>query len=716
MIQNLHMNSINRGNRINSETVNSSRIGMMVYDENDIRNIRIFLLRALMIVGLFLALGLQHLSAQKSNVEKTGDKYYQMFKFSNAIRSYVKAGQDLSEEGVLNLANACMSVSDFNLAANSFEKLKHLRALTIDEEYMYVQALLGAGRGLDAQNAMEAFAKAHVSDKRSVSYKQNAGDLELITKNDPNISISNENINSSVEDFGPAYMGDKIVFASTRKKCLFVRRNYNWNQKPYLNLYQADKSESGLKNVTKFSFKGNKKWHEASPCFYQNNSRMAFTQSNYAEKSSDGEVKLNIMLAEKVDGKWTNYQPFYLNNKDYSVGHPTLSEDGNVMYFTSDMPGGFGGTDIYRVEKDKEGKWGKALNLGSSINTESNEMFPFWNEARNTLYFASNGQMGLGGLDIFVSEYYGNGQYEPAFNVGAPINTSDDDFGMIASADLKSGYFTSNRKDGKGDDDIYSFTDLMPDYMNQVQYDVLVLDRNSGKPIPGADVYLNPVSKNASDKSLKSSDKNGMVTFSALSGTYKSGATAVAYHPSAEKEIKFKAPRRRTLVIKDTVYLDLIVAQKIILKNVYYDFDKWDIIPSAAAELDKVAQLLNDNPGMKLQLGSHTDARGSERYNLKLSQLRAESARNYLVSKGVESARIIATGYGESQLLIHCPEADCTPAEHRQNRRTEILIPDYGKGEDVKQVKGDYHDGTPDHGTSYSSSKAHGSIYKIKLK
>lgn len=659
------------------------------------------------IITLFLLAGIFTAAvAQKSADENLADKKMAIFNYADAIDLYNKSA-NLSTEGLKNLAVAYLQLNRFQDCTDVYANKLSQSDLNKEDKYNYILALKGDKRYSDAAAAMKKFAAEFPQDLRSKSYLANQKDFNLMISPDENVQVANLDFNTSAVDFGPAYLNDKVVFASTLKNFLFIKRDYVRNQKPYLNLYQADINGIQFENIKRLGSGLNKKWHEADACFYDNGTKMAFTQNNYADKSSDGSVNLKIFFSELKDGAWSQPVAFYLNNKEYSVGHPSVTEDGKVMYFASDMPGGNGGSDIYKIEKQSNGDWGKAVNLGKSINTEADELFPFWHEQSNSIYFASKGHLGLGGLDIYVSEDYGNNQYEPAFNLGAPINSNEDDFALITENTQTSGFFSSNRSSGKGDDDIYSFTDKMPDYLNTVLYDFVVLDRKSGQPINQAAMTIAPDAKTTNAK--------GNVQFELKKGAYQVNTAAVAYNPN-QKQISVKPPRRGKAVVRDTVYLDLAIAQKIVLKNIYYDFDKWDILPESAIELDKVVALMSANPDVKIDLTSHTDARGTDAYNLKLSQLRAQSAKNYLVSKGIKESRINAKGMGETQLLNNCDnDTECSPAEHRQNRRTEIFIPEIGKGENVNQIKGDYSDGSADHGADYSSRKKHGSIFKIKL-
>lgn len=643
-------------------------------------------------------------NAQTTRQEVKAKKAFSIFNFKETIKLTEEIGGGDFE------MKRKQALSHFNLreyaqAEHLLLELQKSDQFSSDDLFTLILTLLYNEKYVQADQQMAKFAQQNPSDVRSNIFLYDRDNLSEMLSVDPAITLQTLNFNNGEIDFGAAYNDDQLVFASSRKKWLLAKRDYVWNSRPFLNLYTAIiGDDQQLGKPKRFRFNQNKKWHESSASFAKGGSLMAFTQNNYKQKSSDATTNLQIFFVERTNSGWSAPIPFYLNNPEYSVGHPSLSEDGNVMYFASDMPGGFGGVDLYQVEKDAEGAWGQPVNLGVEINTEANEMFPFWNEQNQLLYFSSNGKYGMGGLDIYESRYMGNNVYSPAYNLGAPINSSADDFAFAAKGDLTSGFFSSNRSSGQGDDDIYAFqnSDPNPVVYNPVQ--VSVLDKATGKPVPNASLFVN------NESHVVPAD--GAVSITLTTGNYPLNAEAIAYQQSAPKSINMIATRKARL-LRDTVFMDLKVAEKLVLNNIYYDFDMWNILPEAAAELDKIVNLMNENSGLKIELSSHTDARGSHRYNDKLSELRAQSAKKYLVDKGIDASRIAAKGYGKRQLINNC--TDCTPADHRQNRRTEIYIPEFGRGEDVKQDKGDYSDGTPDVSPNYSSSKKHGSIYSIRV-
>lgn len=658
------------------------------------RKIIIYILIALVVVPVF---------GQKTAKEIKGDRLYHNFYFNKALKYYEKVDR-LTIDGIRNFVDCYLKVRDFVHAEEILLTLVGNSESNADDILNYVRILKHNGKYTVADKWMEKYARLRPDELRTRSFLSTRQSFSLLLGNTSNSMIKDLDFNNKEQDFGPAYWGDKIVFASSRGVKVAEEKLYNWNQKNFLNLYAAEVSEGQLVKLEKFNKKVNQKWHEGAASFFEKGSMMAFTRDNYQAKSQNQTVNLELYFSKYDGNKWSNPSSFYLNNKEYSVGHPSVSEDGSTLYFASNMPGGYGGVDIYCVKKLTSGEWCKAVNMGPNVNTEGDEMFPFYEESSKTLFFASDGHYGLGGLDIY-SVTVKEDKTGKARNIGVPINGSEDDFALIIDKSLSNGYFTSNRQSGKGDDDIYSFIANLNRGGNTLKHVLQILDRNSGKPIRSASVKY-------SDNVNLVSGVDG-ITSRVVSADEDMAVDvdAFAYEPVI-KNLDLHLVGADS-VLSDTVWMNMQVGQKIVLKNIYYDYDKWDILPESAEELDKLVILMSANPDMKLELGSHTDSRGAEEYNRKLSQLRAESAKAYLVSSGIEADRIMATGYGESQLLNQCTDGkECLPAEHRQNRRTEVIIPGLTKGIDVKQEKGDYIDGSKDHDASYSSFKKHGSIFK----
>nr|WP_297784343.1 OmpA family protein [uncultured Allomuricauda sp.] len=494
------------------------------------------------------------------------------------------------------------------------------------------------------------------------------------------VKIKNLGINSKYSDFSPMFHnGSEIVYASAKDSSILTTRRYRWTNQPFLDLYVAKtKNEEGdLFGSKKFSNKINTKFHEASLAFSPDQKTIYFTRNNYGKRLKRGKNGINhlkIYRSQWVDGEWTKAVELPFNSENYSTGHPTISADGKKMYFVSDRPGGFGGTDIYVVDIYENGTYSDPKNLGRTINTEAKEMFPYVTE--NALYFSSDRAMGFGGLDVYKSDG-ANEMFSVGINLGKPINSNRDDFSYIIDSTGEKGYFASNRKGGKGDDDIYSFKYTL----NRNAINGLVEHMSTRKAIAMANISL--IGNDGKLLNEIRTDTTGRYTF-----TYLNPNTA--YMVVAKKEgfasDTLSIETKENEGIEISQYLkeltqfdeDTPVEEIFELNNVYFDFDSYEITSRSAQELDKLIAVLKRNEDLSLKIESHTDAIGSKVYNKYLSERRAKSTRDYIISEGIDPSRILtAVGYGEERLLNNCSDGKpCAPDQHRLNRRSEFIILD----------------------------------------
>ena len=398
--------------------------------------------------------GIDTIAEEKSAKELKGDKYYFVYSFDKAIDVYSKE-KDLSIEGQRKLAKSYHNMNQNVQSAEAYSKLISTTIGVVPEDYYnYAMVLKTDGKYEESNKQMDKFVELKPEDLRAQDYKANKAVFSNLVKDNGNFKVEHLNVNTDAQDFGTSYYKDKIVFASTRTNKLMPKES-NRNGKPFLNMYVSEVETNQLKTPENFDKSLNGKMNDGPASFNKEGTFMAFTENNYDLKRKELVVKLEIYFRTYADNKWSTPEPFILNNKEYSVGQPALSFDGNTMYFASDMPGGFGGTDIYKISKDEKSAWGKAENLGNKINTEGDELFPFFEENKQTLFFSSNGRFGLGGLDIFICAINGT-QIGGVVNAGFPLNTQNDDFAIIVDGKTNKGYFSSNRIGGSGDDDIYS--------------------------------------------------------------------------------------------------------------------------------------------------------------------------------------------------------------------------------------------------------------------
>jgi peptidoglycan-associated lipoprotein len=580
----------------------------------------------------------EQLPQTKQNLQNLGDCYYYNFQMNNAVRAY----------GQL-----------FFTFKDSVKK---------DVFFRYANALKGT----------KDFDKGDALMTEYIGFEQNTPKfMKNVTRNTPNsFKLQMMSKNKTNGDFGISFYGEKVVFASVRNA---EEKAYGWNDRPYLDLFSASvNSEGQLVKIEPFSDVINSKKHESNATF------SADLKTIYFNRTSDKQVKVGdtkvamvkIYKAELVDGKWSNVQMLPFSSDAYCVQHPFLTKDGKKLYFSSDMPGSLGSFDIYVVDVNEDGTYSQPRNLGETINTNQREQFPFLTED-GTLYFASDGHQGNGNLDVFMSLKISDTEFDKPLNLGSTINSEMDDFNFILDEKKNQGYFASNRT---GDDNLYTFVQEE----NKLQYLVEgeVRDMKSMQLLPGSTVKLFDEAGNLLEEVVVG--KDGSFTFNTEPNKkYKIMAFKDFYIPAeATFDTSQKGKVYIDLQMKVESYYDAddIINKKedgtvlIELENIYFDLDKWNIKPQAAQVLDVLIGILKKYPYMEIEIGSHTDSRASDMYNLRLSNKRAASALEYIVQNGVNRNRLRSVGYGETKPLIICPKYDCTEAEHAINRRCTFMI------------------------------------------
>ena len=408
---------------------------------------------------IIIAFSINVAAQLKSQAELTGNQYVFNYSFNKAIDSYTHT-KVLSTDGQRLLAMSYHKINLDTLAEQAYAKLIKQSGGIFPEDYYNYAMMLKINSKYEQSNIwMDKFVELKPADLRAIDYKAHKTDLPFLSTDNGKYKIEYLKINSNADDFGTSFYNNEIVFVSSKMTTNLIVRKYNWNQKPFWNMYVSEIDGSQLKPKAILDKKFRTRLHDGPACFALNNTVMAFTRNNQHDNSKDRIVELQIFLTKTVDGKWLKPVPFIYNNPAYSVGQPFLTPDGNMMYFASNMPGGYGGVDIYRVTKDQAGEWSNLQNLGNKVNTEGDEMYPFVYENSNLLYFTSNGRYGLGGLDIFICPIKGSG-FGNSYNAGAPLNSQYDDFAAIVNDKTGKGYFSTNRLGGDGGDDIFSFNVL----------------------------------------------------------------------------------------------------------------------------------------------------------------------------------------------------------------------------------------------------------------
>ena len=501
--------------------------------------------RLVLILG-FLCFAGSLAFSQGSKVQKA-NAYFESFSFVDAIKSY-ESVVEKSLEVKRKLATCYLKTGNLDQAEKNYQEILNSNSYDAQDMYNYAAVLRMNKKYELADSWMKKFHEAKPSDVRSTLNALNVGGYKNLLHDNGQYTIKNLEENSSYEDFSPSYFRNQVVFVSSRVSSTTMRKSWNWNQLPYLNVFVADCTENhDLANIKRFRPVKNQKYHEGPVTFNKAGDLMVVTRNNNRVKSPNNEVRLHLYYSQFHDGKWGEDIPMPFNSAKYSVGQASLSEDGKTLYFASDMRGGHGGVDLYRSSRNADGSWSQPINLGNDINTEGDEMFPFIHPS-GKLYFASNGHPGLGGLDVFVTKIGGNGLVDEIVNLGAPINSNLDDFSFILDKNQTHGYFASNRDGGKGKDDIYSFTnDKATNSGKLIQG---FAKDNSGNVLPNTDVVL--LKSDGKGVAFVTTDSNGKFEFHANDNM---DYFILASHDDFEDK----------MIYLDTYSTDLVVNQDVVL-------------------------------------------------------------------------------------------------------------------------------------------------------
>lgn len=633
--------------------------------------IRPYILTATMLLSLSL-------SAQDRSTKKA-DKYYERLQFVDAAEQY----KELVEDGKGNAyVYGRLADSYYNIFNTEEAERWYAKALEEQEDaemiYRYSEMLKANGK-YEASNAqMERFSQLRPSDARSIAYRENPDYLPKILEQGKKFNIQNLDINTKYSDFGGELKGDELYIASARNTS---RRTYGWNDEPYLDIYVSKKNTDGSYQPAEL-LEGdiNTKYHEGLVSFSPDGNTMYFTRESFFEKmyEKDSITKnrygvLQLFKATKQGDSWGNVTGFSINSKNYSVKNPSVSPDGKTLYFASDMPGGYGNFDLYKASIESDGSLGEPENLGSKINTEGQEMFPYVS-SEGILYFSSNGHLGLGGLDVFHSKEV-DGRYGPVRNIGIPVNSNADDFAFRIDESTGEGFVSSNREGGKGGDDVYAVKKLQP--LCDVLLDVVVKDSKTGNPLSNATVSL--YDSKGNKVLTKETNSEGKIDFMVECGESSALEAILEGYEGGRKEVSGTEEEEQAITLMLAPIEEIIVEEKIELLPIYFEFDKHNITSQAAFELDKLVQVMQKYPEMVVEVTSHTDTGGPASYNQGLSERRAESTVQYVISKGIDRSRIRGVGKGENNPKVDCG-SNCTEAQHQENRRSEFTIVSGGPG------------------------------------
>lgn len=653
---------------------------------------------------LFLACSIASITAQEKLIKKA-HSLFNTFAYAEAIESYkkiIKKGNGTLEV-YKKLGDCYYYNSNLKDGARWYQKMWDRQKEIVEETEDTVQLLeYQLQESLDipveyyfktahsykflkkynkADSIIKQLKEKNIEDSRVKRFLEQPDYLDKIDSKSGRYIIENIPQNSLGVDFAPSFYKDQIVFSSSRADNK-RRKKSQWTQQPYLDLYKF-KNQNSLETTYSqvFSEAINSRLHESTSAFSKEGDIVYFTRNNLLDsksvKDSTGIIRLKIYQASLDKNlKWSEIKELPFNNDEYSVAHPALNIDGTKVYFASDMPGGYGMSDLYEVEIKSDGTFGAPKNLGADINTEGRDTFPFMSHS-GTLYFASDGHLGLGGLDIFAVKLEGDDK--TVYNVGKPINSSADDMTFIFDEDSRKGYFASNRSGGRGNDDIYSFIETTPLITKcECSFNGIVADGKSGNILNNANIEVRD-SNNIIVFAGKTNEKGEtFINLDCGDKTYEITVQKEDYDPVVEniKTSRDDLFLYRTIKLKSNVPEKGIDLAKLLnLKPIYFDSNKALILNDSAKELDKVIDYMKEYLSIKIEIGSHTDSKGSDRYNMNLSERRATSTANYVISKGVDPLRVKSRGYGETVLINRCENGvRCSKDEHAQNRRSEFIV------------------------------------------
>jgi outer membrane protein OmpA-like peptidoglycan-associated protein len=602
------------------------------------------------------------LSAQ-NQYTKSADKLFNRYEYVDAAKEYLKLAEGSKADSYVykQLAESYYNVFNTKEAVKWYAKVVEQKQ-DAETYYKYAQMLKAEGNFKEADQQMQQFAQLAPNDQRAKTFVSKPNYLPELQGQTKLYDVVKSDVSSDKTDFGAVLTNDNnVYFASSRNTS---RKTNSWNEEPYLDIYKATYNANGTISDAVAVENINTKWHDGPVSITSDGTTMYYGSESFNEKEFTKDKpknakfgKIYLYKATKEGDNWGNIKPLPFNNKGYDVRNPSISKDGKTLYFSSNMPGGFGGEDIWKVAVNAD-EYGTPENLGQKVNTEANESFPFITED-NILFFSSNGKTGFGGLDVFKMDL---NKGTEAINVGEPVNTSKDDFAFTYNTTKKVGFFSSNRG---GNDDIFK-----ADPVCNVQALIRVKDAKTGIVIEGATVML--VDEKQTTITNQTTAFNGETLSSVLCNTSYSAQVSKQGYESGVFEV---AKAENDQVVVEALLnpiMPIITENEVILQPIYFEYDKSNITAEGAAELNKLVMVMNEYSNMVIFAKSHTDSRGSDKYNMNLSERRAKATVQYLISKGIAKDRISGQGFGESEPKVACKS--CTEEEHAQNRRSEFLI------------------------------------------
>ena len=593
---------------------------------------------------------------------KVADKLFQRYEYVKAIKEYQKLVDDGKADSYVYKQLADTYYNMFNTAdAIKWYAKATLTPQDAETYFRYAQMLKSSGKYEESNKQMNKFVSMAPNDFRAKTFKENPNYVPKLVQG-VTYTVESLPISSDKSDFGAVLYDKTLYFTSARNGS---RKNYGASGEPFLDVYTSIMGDSGNFSQPTPLVSINHKKHDGPVTISSDGNTMYFSsdsfRENVYEKDKTNHLQLgrnNLYVATKSGDTWSNIKSLPFNSKEYSLSNPSLSRDGKTLYFSSNMPGSIGGVDIWKVSVTGS-EFGKPENLGPKVNTEGNESFPFIAEDNTTLYFASSGKPGLGGLDIFQIDL---AKGTEAINMAKPLNTEKDDFDFTFNKAKNIGFLSSNRN---GTDDIFLAKPVCA-----VDLLVVVTNAKTGEILADAKVAILDAKNNII--STETSNSKGEVNFKIECETpYSIQASKEGFEGNVFAVAKSKGPTAKLPAPLQPIDV-IITPTAIVLQPIYFDYDKSNITQQGAFELDKLVQVMKSNEKLVIFAKSHTDSRGSDEYNLSLSDRRAQATVQYVISKGISADRITGKGFGKSEPVVPCNP--CTEEEYAKNRRSEFLI------------------------------------------
>ena len=609
--------------------------------------------------------------------QKRADTLFNKFSFVKAAKVYTKLIENKynADYATRQLADCYAYLRNPQKASRYYKRVVEQENVPVQYYYKYAQSLRGIKKYKESQEWLQRF-KDSGGVVNANDFSKDINFITSVFNAKQQYFLDRVRFNSKFSDFGAFEHNGKVYFTSSRDEGVSVKRLYGWNEQPFLDMYVTEVgSKKNVDHTNKVKGDVNSIYHDGPLTITKDGNTMYFSRNNFKDeievKDGNGMTNMKIYRATLVNGEWTNVEDLPINSGDFSTQHPALNIDDTKLYFASDRPGTKGGSDIWSIDIQPDGSLINLKNAGDVINTENAEGFPFINN-EDVLFFSSDGHTGLGLLDVFGTIKGEDNDFVDVINLGVPVNSNKDDFSFSMNPNGITGYFASNRRGGRGDDDIYAYhrEPIM-------QVEGVVIDAINAKPIANSVITLFDDKDN--QIAYMETDENGFYQINIdRNKDYKIVG-------SQEKHIDdyrtFTSKDLQTELTSITANLILNPVPDVVklaeLNTIYFDFNKHNIRKDAALELDKIVSLMqNDYPEMVIRIESHTDSRGELTYNDKLSIDRANATYEYLISKGIDASRITEhQGFGERRLTNGCEDdEDCEEEAHQLNRRTQFIV------------------------------------------